>query len=88
MMNHTLKNLYLKRVSTNGLTLNTVPDPYNYDADIITAAITQNGMAYQSVPNSATNKQLVMIAVKQNGNVLKYADDDMKDDFDVVSYAF
>lgn len=44
----------------------------------VMAAVKQDGIALQSVPDLKRDKDVVMAAVKQNGMALQFASDDLK----------
>ena len=85
IMNSSYKNLILKAVIKDGITLLYADKILKNDKEVVLEAVKQNGYALQYVNNDLQNdKEVVLEAVKQNGYALQYVNNNLQNDKEII----
>eukprot|EP00439_Symbiodinium_sp_Y106_P068630 s1515_g11.t1 len=78
----------LQSVRSNGLSLETLPEPLCQDRDIVLAAVKNTGFAIlHAAPELRADREIALTSVRDRGFVLRYLDDSLKADREIVMAA-
>ncbi|CAE7257569.1 KIN14R [Symbiodinium necroappetens] len=78
----------LQSVRSNGLSLETLPEPLCQDRDIVLAAVKNTGFAIlHAPPELRADREIALTSVRDRGFVLRYLDDSLKADREIVMAA-
>jgi len=78
------KPFFLEILKKNGLLLEYASDELQSDVDIVSTAITNNGLSIRYADNFIHDPSIVFMAISQNGMALEFASEELQNNFFIV----
>jgi len=78
------KPFFLDVLKENGLLLEYASDELKSDIEIVSTAITNNGLSIKYVDTFINNPSIIFMAISQNGMALEFASEELQNNFFIV----